>query len=174
MFPETAFLHDPAMLWRFVAAPCLQVVVIASLYLAVARIPARWVPWLRIATLAAFAAICIGSNALVIAHGFGTPGFVYSLGLAAAVSLIATVALVHGQWRQWLARRKGAHAVPQTAPIGWPIVKHVPEVDLRVGRPHLDAVAPRDAMIRVLGQQLVRDRLGERRPTAAGIEFVAR
>ena len=59
-------------------------------------------------------------------------------------------------------------------PIGWPIVKHVPEVDLRVGRPHLDAVAPRDAMIRVLGQQLVRDRLGERRPTAAGIEFVAR
>ena len=67
MFPETAFLHDPAMLWQFVAASCLQVVVIASLYLAVARIPARWVPWLRIATLAAFAAICIGSNALVIA-----------------------------------------------------------------------------------------------------------
>lgn len=106
MFPETAFLHDPAMLWQFVAASCLQVVVIASLYLAVARIPARWVPWLRIATLAAFAAICIGSNALVIAHGFGTTGFVYSLGLAAAASLIATVALVHGQWRQWLARRK--------------------------------------------------------------------
>lgn len=44
MFPETAFLHDPAMLWQFVAASCLQVVVIASLYLAVARIPARWVP----------------------------------------------------------------------------------------------------------------------------------
>lgn len=106
MFPETAFLHDPAMLWQFVAASCLQVVVIASLYLAVARIPARWVPWLRIATLASFAAICIGSNALVIAHGFGTPGFVYSLGLAAAASLIATVALVHGQWRRWLARRK--------------------------------------------------------------------
>jgi len=59
MFPEAAFLHDPAMLWQFVAASCLQVVVIASLYLAVARIPARWVPWLRIATLAAFAAICI-------------------------------------------------------------------------------------------------------------------
>lgn len=94
------------MLWQFVAASCLQVVVIASLYLAVARIPARWVPWLRIATLAAFAAICIGSNALVIAPGFGTPGFVYSLGLAAAANLIATVALVHGQWRQWLARRK--------------------------------------------------------------------
>lgn len=37
MFPETAFLHDPAMLWQFVAAPCLQVVVIASLYLAVAE-----------------------------------------------------------------------------------------------------------------------------------------
>ena len=72
------------------------------------------------------------------------------------------------------AQRGGVHAVPQTAPIGWPIVKHVPEVDLRVGRPHLDAVAPWDAMIRVLGQQLVRDRLGERRPTAAGIEFVAR
>ena len=89
MFPEAAFLHDPAMLWQFVAASCLQVVVIASLYLA-----------------AAFAAICIGSNAPVIAHGFGTPGFVYSLGLAAAASLIATVALVHGQWRQWLARRK--------------------------------------------------------------------
>ena len=71
-----------------------------------ARIPARWVPWLRIATLASFAAICIGSNALVIAHGFSTPGFVYSLGLAAAASLIATVALVHGQWRRWLARRK--------------------------------------------------------------------
>ena len=106
MFPEAAFLHDPAMLWQFVAASCLQVVVIASLYLAVARIPARWVPWLRIATLAAFAAICIGSNALVIAHGFSTPGFVYSLGLAAAASLIATVALVHGQWRRWLARRK--------------------------------------------------------------------
>lgn len=106
MFPETAFLHDPAMLWQFVAASCLQVVVIASLYLAVARIPARWVPWLRIATLAAFAAICIGSNALVVTHGFGTPGFVYSLGLAAAANLIATVALVHGQWRQWLARRK--------------------------------------------------------------------
>ena len=65
MFPEAAFLHDPAMLWQFVAASCLQVVVIASLYLAVARIPARWVPWLRIATLAAFAAICIGSNAPV-------------------------------------------------------------------------------------------------------------
>lgn len=32
MFPETAFLHDPAMLWQFVAASCLQVVVIASLY----------------------------------------------------------------------------------------------------------------------------------------------
>lgn len=106
MFPETAFLHDLAMLWQFVAASCLQVVVIASLYLAVARIPARWVPWLRIATLASFAAICIGSNALVIAHGFSTPGFVYSLGLAAAASLIATVALVHGQWRRWLARRK--------------------------------------------------------------------
>ena len=106
MFPETAFLHDPAMLWQFVAASCLQVVVTASLYLAVARIPARWVPWLRIATLASFAAICIGSNALVIAHGFSTPGFVYSLGLAAAASLIATVALVHGQWRRWLARRK--------------------------------------------------------------------
>ena len=88
MFPETAFLHDPAMLWQFVAASCLQVVVIASLY------------------LAAFAAICIGSNALVIAHGFGTPEFVYSLGLAAAASLIVTVALVHGQWRQWLARRR--------------------------------------------------------------------
>lgn len=88
MFPETAFLHDPAMLWQFVAASCLQVVVIASLY------------------LASFAAICIGSNALVIAHGFSTPGFVYSLGLAAAASLIATVALVHGQWRRWLARRK--------------------------------------------------------------------
>ena len=25
MFPETAFLHDPAMLWQFVAASCLQV-----------------------------------------------------------------------------------------------------------------------------------------------------
>lgn len=24
MFPETAFLHDPAMLWQFVAASCLQ------------------------------------------------------------------------------------------------------------------------------------------------------
>ena len=57
--------------------------------------PGALVPWLRIATLASFAAICIGSNALVIAHGFSTPGFVYSLGLAAAASLIATVALVH-------------------------------------------------------------------------------
>ena len=179
MFPETAFLHDPAMLWQFVAASCLQVVVIASLYLAVARIPARWCHGC-VSRRSPRSRRSASVPRLVIAHGFGTPGFVYSLGLAAAASLIATVALVHGQWRQWLARRKdaqrlserlfaihrrqpvavafrlhararheaqrgGVHAVPQTAPIGWPIVKHVPEVDLRVGRPHLDAVAPRDA-----------------------------
>ena len=86
---------------------------------------------------------------------------------------VAVAFLGHARARHE-AQGGGIHAVAQAAAVGRAVGEHVAQVNLCVRRAHFDAVAARNAVVLMLGQQVTGNRAGERGPAAAGIELVSR
>ncbi len=83
---------------------------------------------------------------------------------------VAVAFLGHARARHE-AQGGGIHAVAQAAAVGRAVGEHVAQVNLCVRRAHFDAVAARNAVVLMLGQQVTGNRAGERGPAAAGIEL---